>query len=327
MPLSSYPNLSRLLDQDEAWTLLGDFDRLMLGAEERIRSITAGSDATEAARRMHAFARNHHHLFLVGQYKIREIARGIGRSLESDNTTVLFSLARALVEHTAAIAFQTRSLSAAVSDLPKHVALEKFTAAIEKHGQRTAKLYYNEKARVHVNDMIDALANYLPEIQSGYDQLCEFVHPNYGSNQLVSSGTLGSGIIGSNAAQLGPELLRVHDLIEQCAMLVDDALTKEVTSYLGQVGSWVEIASRDGAKLSQIFSTRRAVSGDGHTKETALFFNKARTHTEAIQAFYAYLSAEALVMLSRQNAGIEEGFLYDKIETSQGTRWVKYLFR
>ena len=46
------------------------------------------------------------HLFLVGQFKIKEIARGICAALESQNETVLFNLARSLIEHTAALAYQ-----------------------------------------------------------------------------------------------------------------------------------------------------------------------------------------------------------------------------
>lgn len=324
MPLSSYPHLSHLLDSDEAWQLLGDFDQLMLGAEAHIQSIVGSSDAVEAARLMHAFTRDHYHLFLVGQYKVREIARGIRISLEIENGTVLFSLARALVEHTAAMAYQVRKLEAAIDDLPKRTLREQFRATIERHHNHATALYYNERAKVHVNDMIAALKTYIVDIQSGYDQLCEFVHPNYGSNQLVSSGTLGSGKIGSNTALLAPEVESAHDLMERCAKLVQNDLNREVGYHLGKVSSWIEIASQNGVKLSQVFSTRGAVSGDGKTKETALHFQKARTHIEAMEALYAYLEINKLAMRQRQLAAVENGFLYDRVQTNRGTLWVKY---
>lgn len=304
--------------------MLGNFDRLMQGAEAHIRSVTGSSDAAEAARLMHAFARDHYHLFLVGQYKVRAIARGIGITLEIENDTALFSLVRALVEHTAAMAYQLRRLEAAIEDLPKRTARDQFSAAIERHHRHATALYYNERAEVHVNDMIAALGRYIRDIQSGYDRLCEFVHPNYGSNQLVSSGTLGSGMIGSSFAVLLPELERTHDLIEQCAKLLQIDFNKEVAYHLGKVNSWIEIASKDGVKLSQVFSTRGAVSGDGKTKETALYFQKARTHIEALEAFYGYLENEKLVMRRRQLAAVEDGVLYDTVETNRGTLWVKY---
>lgn len=110
MDIHGHPYLSRLLDRDEAWAMLGDFDRLMKGSDERIRSADGPSDAVEAAKLMHDFARDHYHLLLVGQYKIREIGRGIRTALESKNETVLFNMTRAFVEHTAALAYQINAL-------------------------------------------------------------------------------------------------------------------------------------------------------------------------------------------------------------------------
>jgi hypothetical protein len=77
-------------------------------------------------------------------------------------------------------------------------------------------------------------------------------------------------------------------------------------------------------KLSQVFSLRSATSGDGRTKETAIFFKKARTHQEAIEAFYNYLKSENIVMKNRQQAGIEDDFLFDVVATNKETVWVKY---
>jgi hypothetical protein len=128
--------------------------------------------------------------------------------------------------------------------------------------------------------MIKSLAVRLESARSEYDALCEFVHPNYGSNKLVSSGQLGSGQIRSHAEGLGPELSKVHWLIERCAILVDDDFNKETTFYLTRIGSWIEIACQDGAKLGQVFSVRGAVSGDGRTKETAVLFKKKPELTE-----------------------------------------------
>src|SRR5262249_51735344 len=60
-------------------------------------------------------------------------------------------------------------------------------------------------------------------------------------------------------------------------------------NHLSKLNSWVEIACKDGTKLSHIFSLRTAHSGDGKTKELALFFWKARTHREAMQADFEEL--------------------------------------
>jgi len=320
----NHPHLSRLLDRDNAWVLLGDFDALMRAADQKIQAFSSPTDTVEAAKLLHVFARDHFHLSLVGQYKIREVARGISEALISQNETVLFNLTRSLVEHTAALAYQLGTLEKAVNEFPKKTEIKVLRATIGQHHQAARLLYYNEKAAVHVHDMIKSLAMRFESARSEYDALCEFVHPNYGSNKLVSSGRLGSGQIRSHAEELGPELIKIHWLIERCAMLVDDDFKKETTFYLTRIGSWIEIACQDGAKLGQVFSVRGAVSGDGQSKETAVFFKKARTHREAMEAFYNFLKTEKLLMLSRRTAAVEDGFLFDEVATDKGTRWFKY---
>jgi hypothetical protein len=319
-----HPHLSRLLDRDSAWVLLGDFDALMKAADQKIQAFSTPTDTVEAAKLLHAFARDHFHLSLVGQYKIREVARGITEALVSKNETVLFNLARSLIEHTAALAYQLGILEKAVNEFPKKTEIKALRATIGQHHKAARLLYYNEKAAVHIHDMIKSLAVRLESARSEYDALCEFVHPNYGSNKLVSSGQLGSGQIRSHAEELGPELSKVHWLIERCAILVDDDFNKETTFYLTRIGSWIEIACQDGAKLGQVFSVRGAVSGDGRTKETVVLFKKARTHREAMEAFYEFLKTEKLIMLSRRTAAVEDGYLYDEVATDKGTLWVKY---
>ncbi|MBV9975884.1 MAG: hypothetical protein JO105_10870 [Hyphomicrobiales bacterium] len=326
MKVPGHPHLSNIVDRDEAWVALGDFDLLMKGSDQKVQSLTSATDTSEAGRLMHGFARDHFHLLLVGRYKIREIARGICAALVSKNETVLFNLARSLVEHTAALAYQTNALKKAVNELPKKADIKNLRETIERHRKVAKQLYYNEKGAVHVHDMIKSLAQHINSARRDYEALCEFVHPNYGSNRLVSSGQLGIGQMRSHVEELGPDLGRTHWMIERCAMLADDELNKEASGYLIKIASWVEIACQEGAKLSVIFSVRGAISGDGRTKQTAVTFERARTHHEALEAFYNFLAAQKLTMLSRR-AAIEGEFLYDKVATDKGPLWVKYRMR
>ena len=322
--MSNFPSLSRLVDRDEMWDALRDFDAFMKGVEDRVRSSDAPFEGVRAAQLLFDFARAHFHLLLVNQFKIKEIGRGVVAALEAHNETVVFNLARAFVEHTAALAYQVATLKKAVFEIPRKPDIKSLEAAISRHRTTANKLYYNEKADIHVNDMIDVLIKHYASAKRDYDDLCEFVHPNYGSNRLVSSGQLGTGQIRSYAAELAPELDKVSKIIEQCASVTSDDLSLAGTRLLVKIGSWTEIACQDGVKLSQVFSLRSATSGDGKTKETAIFFKKARTHHEAIEAFYKYLESENIVIFSRQQAAIESGFLFDMVATDRGTIWVKY---
>ena len=110
----------------------------------------------------------------------------------------------------------------------------------------------------------------------------------------------------------------------QGVVIASEFTAKTASYYLMKLGSWIETACQDGTKLSQIFSVRAAISGDGRSKETALFFKKARTQHEATEAFYQYLRAEKVDMLGRRNAGVQDGYLYDEVTTAAGPLWVKY---
>jgi hypothetical protein len=305
------------------WDSLRDFDALMKASDDRIQSANASDESVKAAQLLHEFARDHYHLLLVGQYKIKEIGRGAIAALDAQNETTLFNLARAFIEHTAALAYQVAVLEKAVLAIPKKPDLKSLEGTISRHHKTAKKLYYNEKAAVHVSDMIKAVNKHYESAKRDYDDLCEFVHPNYGSNKLVSSGALGTGQIRSHATELAPELGKAREIIERCAQLADDDLNKTASYFLIKLGSWTEIACQ-GVKLSQVFAVRGATSGDGKTKETAMFFKKARTHQEAMEAFYNYIESEKIVMFNRRTAAIEDGFLFDEVSTDKGTLWVKY---
>jgi len=86
----------------------------------------------------------------------------------------------------------------------------------------------------------------------------------------------------------------------------------------------MEIASRTDAKVSTIFSLRSAYTGDGNSKETAIFFHKARTNHEQAAAFYKYLEDNKLEMHRRQVAAVENGYILELVIVTNRHLWVKY---
>lgn len=322
IPENSY--LSLILNSGDSWELLGDFDALMSAADQRIQSALGESDAAETARLMHELSRDHYHLLLVGLYKVKEIARAIDGAFQSQNNTVLFSLARSLVEHTAALAYQVGALEKAVIDIPKKPEMKSIRESVARHHRAVMRIFYNQKADIHVHDMIKALSLSYQTARLDYDELCEFVHPNYGSNRIVSGGQLGSGMIGPQTSELAEDLTKAHRIIEHCAKLAEQEYKIAATTNLMKIGSWIGIACQDGSKLTQLFSLRRAFTGDGRTKESSLYFLKARTHFEAREAFHKYLESEKIALLEQRLATIENGFLYDVAITDKGNIWIKY---
>jgi hypothetical protein len=233
------------------------------------------------------------------------------------------------MEHTASLAFQNQALEKAVSDIESKQLFGQVDRAIRKHRKIVDRIYYGGESgpkdakRLHTNDLLEALAKVDKRAASDYATLCEFVHPNYGSNLLVSSGKLSSGSIGIPSGSLTKELSLARGAIERCATL-DWELVISGTGYLSKIENWITIASANGAKLSQLFSVRVGHSGDGKSKDKAIFFKKARTHDEAMQAFYKYLEQQGIEFHERRIAAVEDGYLFDIVLTDKGPLWVKY---
>lgn len=321
---NAFPNLTHLLNRDEMWNAVKDFDALMKSLNEKVRLASSSGESGQAAKLLLNMAQDHFHLLLVGQYKVTEIGRGIVAALLAGNDSVFFNLARAFVEHTAAIAYQLTTLEKAVLDIPKKPNLDNLKLTIARHHKKAKTLYYNERAAVHVNDMIKELVRHDPASKADYDALCEYVHPNYGSNQLVSSGHLGLGEIRAHVEELGPIRSKAIRAVERCAALINLNLTIQATTHLVRISSWITISSEKGSKLSQVFSTKDAISGDGSSKEMALCFPNARTHFEAMESLYNYLKNKNLDPEARRLIGTENDFMYEQITTKNGTLWVKY---
>ena len=91
----------------------------MKASDERIQSADGSTESSQVALLLYEFARDHYHLLLVGKYKLKEIGRGVVAAIDAENEIVLFNLARAFIEHTAALAYQVAALEKALSDIPK----------------------------------------------------------------------------------------------------------------------------------------------------------------------------------------------------------------
>ena len=133
MTKAEYPNLLRLVENDELWQHVKDFDRLLLSSRSRLPDQEGGSEAVKIAHRLHDLAHAHFFSTLVFRFKTREIARGIFVAEENVNLVVLFNLARAFMEHTASLAFQSQALEKALSDIEKKQTFEQIDRSIRKH--------------------------------------------------------------------------------------------------------------------------------------------------------------------------------------------------
>lgn len=329
MKPAEYPKLSRLMENEELWEHVKDFDALRGNFDSRLPSEEDSSETAQITVGLINLAYEHFYSTLVFRFRTRELARGIFEAEKKRNLMVLFNLARAFMEHTASLAFQNQALEKAVADIERKQDFAQIQQSICKHRGIIARLYYGgngsptDAKRFHVNDFLNALAAIDERAPEHYEALCEFVHPNYKSNLLVSDGVLSAGSIGIPSETMTKELSLVRNVIESCAALDWDMVISG-TRHLSMIENWATLINVKGAKLSQVFSVRAAHTGDGKSKDTAIFFKRARTPVEAIQAFHKYLEQEKITSHGRRIEDVDSGYLFEIVSTDKGPLWVKY---
>jgi hypothetical protein len=272
-------------------------------------------------------------LIQVCEWKINYLAEALLHSIEVRNPISLASNTRGVVEHMAALTFVAETLEKLRVGLDGQGSESKINDALNKAETTLKRAYYGRSPKVsgkneaapHIeSDCLAALEKFVPEIREVYDFLCEYVHPNYGSNLLVSTGQLGKG-------RLNPPASYHQEIIDRICRYCSLALltlknkSVEFTSPIIRLNDMVERCLVKNAKITNAFAKKGAVpQGDGQSKETAFFFKNARTSVEAVELTYRYLQECGVRPTGDKEIGaVEEGFIYDVFPTTEGRLWFK----
>jgi hypothetical protein len=319
------------LEQQSSLTFLNNFDEALRGREQRLPARELDSPTIQLAWRLYDLYKKHFFMMRVQSLKLAEIARGILWAFQAGNPTVHISLARSLFEHLSAFSFQIDELGKISNNLSRQGDLGKLIGAMHKHHSALERMYYGQDMHggsshpkpFHVNDFRRVLEKDYPEQSIVYAMLCDYVHPNFGSNSLVSSGTLGEGVLSLPPSAFQAQIELANACTLKCLALAI-GYELEGSSQLIKLDNFVEIASRDGERPSTVFS-KKGLShlGDGKSQDTAIQFTKARTHSEAVEMIYRYLAQEKLRLIGRQTEAVSDGFLFEVCETDEGPVWFK----
>ncbi len=322
-----YPELERLAAGSEIWEYAKDFDKLTEASRDRENY---SGEFSEVSVLWTELSVSHFYVQLALEKKIEEVARGILASQSANNWVVRLNLSRALIEHLASIAHQVECVKRAVGEIQKTQSPVKARSVTERHLKVLDRLYYGghlglaKEKKIHINDMLKSANKYWGEIGAVYERLCEFIHPNYGSNLLVSSGELGRGQVGAISPLANDEIAFFAQSVEHASVLCRE-LGLECTIHLMRINQWVQLVVQSEPKsLTEVFSVRTATKGDGSSKENAIEFKKARNHFEAIEAFYTWAEKQKIEIHKRRVVTIEDGWVYDVAATSNGAIWVRY---
>jgi hypothetical protein len=271
------------------------------------------------------------------KYKYYLLAKGMLSALETNNPLSLANNCRSLLEQVATLTYCMDAVEEMLDGLKDQGSPEKIDKIISKAelvlqrtyaGKGKTKDSTKDSEAIHVNTAIKALTLKALDASDSYDYLCEFVHPNFGNNYLISAGELGKGKIGSRENS-DETIIKIASI---AVGLLDFSAKINGTLYPGltwRAHNHVEICFQKGAKITNVFSSKKPVpEGDGKTKETAFFFKNARTGQESMALSYQYLSECGYDVhpSNRVNGGVGGGHVYDVWSTKDGVIWFKVPF-
>lgn len=269
---------------------------------------------------------------LVNRRKIDGIVGLLLFSLDSKNPIALAQGIRALLEHACILCMVAYEIEKLKTGLNGQNEIEKIRKALTRSEIFLYRCYFgksgkvvNEKGKqaLHINDGLDALKTKFPSAIDDYDFLCEFVHPNYGSNLLVSVSEIEKYITSLDANFDRLEINRMISIGEKVLFEIesDEQFIYSICGILSMVANRF---TANGAKLTNVFSVRKpVVKGNGKSKDTALYVTNGRDSGEEIEFVYGYLQKNSFKVYGRAPVGIENGFIYDLYETNKGKIWVK----
>ena len=319
----------------ENFRIFDDFDKAMSGMRTSVDEGlgTVAEPLRTVADRLFKISRNGFFLTQLCGLKIGYLAEALQHSIKVGNPLSLASNTRGLIEHLAALMFVTETLEKLRESLDGQGSESKINEALGKAEGTLRRAYYGRSPKAsekgetapHIeSECLAALEKYVPDIRETYGFLCEYVHPNYGSNLLLSTGELGRGRL-NPPAEFHKET--IDRICRYCSLallfLRDDAV--RISAPPIRLHDLMNRCFVRGAKISSVFGRRDASPvGDGLSQETAFFFPKARTSLEAIDLADRFLKESGIVSTgNREIGGVADGFIYDVFPTSKGRLWFK----
>lgn len=326
--------LNDFRERRESFSVFSDYDKSMVGIREtyRPRIESLDSPLKPIAKELFEIADQSFFLLQVVEWKIDYLAEGLFQAIQSKNPLSLANNARALVEHVASIAGICSEIGRLENTLHGQQSEKIIKEAIGRAKSYLQRAYYGrspkasgkqEPKSIHINDSLKALSKKVKNIEEIYDFLCEYVHPNFGSNLLVSTGELANGRLNPPEEYHRETLDQLRRICSYCMIYLKEQATEHLSSPI-RIQALIDLCLVRGAKLQNVFAVKAAQPiGDGKSKATAYYFPKARTSQEAIQLTYQFFESEGYKWVSQEVGGVEDGYIYDIHNTNKGRVWVK----
>ncbi|QXG22928.1 hypothetical protein KTT56_13920 [Pseudomonas viridiflava] len=335
--------LSKHIFEAEEGEFLRDHDSRFSGLRTIVKNKSSRLRAplNVLAPRLYYIADHSFYCVELFKYKYYLLAKAMLNGLNDNNPLSLANNCRSLLEQVATLSYCMQTVDDSLKSLKDQGTLGKIDQILSKAEKILRRTYAGEGKKgdkkpeteaIHVSTAVKELDTKIEDALESYDFLCEFVHPNYGNNLLISTGELGKGKIGSRENS--------DETITRIAVIGASLLNfgKQTTGLSYPILTWhahhlVELCFIRGAKITNVFASKKPLpEGDGKTKETAFYFKNARTSQEAMDLSYKFLLeiGHQIKPSDRVNGGPgkenEIMYIYDKWSTKKGDIWFKIPF-
>jgi len=309
--------------------------RTVSGSSEIIRSaheITeSGGDLGPIAIDLIRLKHELDHLVSIQCFKVTQIGIGFVQAINEANVLVAALCARSIHEHAAILSYLVHETANGIAKLERQKEGPKISLELKRFRKKLSKVFYGSTIKqtnrppervLHINTLRKRLALDIPGEIRDYSLLCEYVHPNYGSNLLLTKGELGEGILGSNEA--------IQLAVMKFLMLATTTKSKYVERGIQnlfvdgvKIMQFASIALDPATKVETLFVARKLkVLGDGKSAKSAFHFPNARNHHEHIEMQHRTLQKNGL-RPGRKELRSEGGHWYDLHHTSKGNVWFR----
>ena len=271
-------------------------------------------------------------LYRIIKTKLTYLMRSMIWALNNDNHLLLALCSRSLIEHIASLSYLIEWTNKILEKIKGNTEYKSINENLEELYTIYRKIFYGTRffkneglvEAMNVLTLVDKyLSSEVKDVRKWYDYLSDFVHPNFGSNVLVSSGDLGEGII-------DPSIEEKKEIIEnilQITGIMIKYLNYKVWHFgaLGMmIDNYFQKAIHPEITLATLFREASLdYIGDGKSKETAIFFTNAKTHVDHIKMQYYFMQQNGIESRMKRIGAIEDNYVYDVHETTKGELWFK----
>jgi hypothetical protein len=272
---------------------------------------------------------------LVIKRKIDALLPILGMSIEYRNLIAISQFARALLEHIAALAYLSTQLEKLHSQIQNQSDSKSIEAATQKAEQFLVRAYHGkspkleqnkENQAIHINDAIKSLEVWVADASNYYDFLTEYVHPNSGSNSLISISDAEDTLLSIEGDLQRPDAKTIA-MISQELLASVSAIELHTYSHASFIGLLINRAINHELRTENMFVVRQLdVVGDGLSKETPMKVPKARDAFESMQTIMSFFQKKNYEIYSQTIGDMKQinGYMeiLDIYETSKGRLWV-----